>query len=238
MQMELSEKEKIVILNSDDLFHVMRRILLRENKISQEQEHFYIVCLNSINKILNIELVSLGAVDESIVKPTQVFRIAIQKGAVKIILAHNHPSGALHPSQADRDITDRMIQVGNIIHIKVEDHLIFTLDGYYAFSKRGLMEEIRGSKKFVPLYKEQEMIRKEAMKLGWTDGLKEGKKIGLERGIKKGKKEGKKEGLKEGKQIGLEKGIEKVAKQLKKNGASLELIISSTGLSKEEIENL
>lgn len=76
-----------------------------------------------------------------------------------------------------------MIQVGNIIHIEIVDHLIFTMDGYYAFSQKGLKENVRGSKKFVPLYKEQERIRKEAMKLGWADGLKEGKKIGLERGI-------------------------------------------------------
>lgn len=142
MQMELSEKEKTIIMNSDDLYHVMRQILLRENKISREQEHFRVVCLNSIDKILNIELVSLGAIDETIVKPTQVFRIAIQKGAVKIIICHNHVSGMLQPTEADRDLTDRMIQVGNIIHIKVEDHMIFTMDGYYAFSKKGLMEEI------------------------------------------------------------------------------------------------
>jgi len=54
-------------------------------------------------------------------------------------------------TQPDRGLTDRMVQVGNIIHIKVEDHMIFTLDGDYAFSKKGLMEAIRGSKKFVPL---------------------------------------------------------------------------------------
>jgi DNA repair protein RadC len=234
MQMELTEKEKIIILNSDDLYHVMRRILLRENKISQEQEHFWVVCLNSINKILNIELVSLGAVDETIVKPMQVFRIAIQKGAVKIIIVHNHVSGLLLPSPADRDLTDRMIQTGNIINIKVEDHMIFSLDGYYAFSKKGLMEEIRGSKKFVPLYKEKEMIRKEAMKLGWSDGLKEGKKIGLEKGLKKGLKEGEKKGREEGKKEGK---IE-IAKTMKKKGEPTERIAEYTGLSKKEIEKL
>jgi DNA repair protein RadC len=93
MQMELNEEEKIIVMNSDDLCHVMRQILLRENKISREQEHFYVICLNSINRILNIELVSLGAIYETIVKPMQVFRIAIQKGIVKIILSHNHVSG-------------------------------------------------------------------------------------------------------------------------------------------------
>ncbi|MCP5105061.1 MAG: hypothetical protein GY950_16860 [bacterium] len=69
MQMELTEKQKIRLLNSDDLYQVLRRILLRENKISREQEHFYVVCLNAVNRILNVELISLGAVDETTVKP-------------------------------------------------------------------------------------------------------------------------------------------------------------------------
>ena len=144
----------------------------------------------------------------------QVYRIAIQKGAVKVILTHNHPSGLLQPSEADRNLTDQMIQVGKIINIDVVDHLIFTLDGYYAFSTKGLMEEIRGSKKFVPAYKEQEMIRKEALKIG------------------------RKEGIKEGKKLGLEKGMEKVAKKSLKEGLSIDLISKLTGLSKEEIKKL
>jgi DNA repair protein RadC len=144
----------------------------------------------------------------------QVFRIAIQKGAIKVILAHNHPSGLLVPSPADRDLTDRMVQVGKIIHIEVSDHLIFTLDGFYAFSRKGLMAEIRGSKKYVPLYKEKESIRKEALRIG------------------------KKEGLKEGKKLGIEKGIEKVAKKMKKKGTAIEFISEITGLSKKDIEKL
>ncbi len=201
-------------MNSDELYQVMRRILLRENKIGREQEHFYVVCLNAVNRIINIELVSLGAIDETTVKPMQVFRIAIQKGAVKIILCHNHPSGQLAATEADRDLTDRMVQVGKILNVEVSDHLIFTPDGYYAFSKKGLMEEIRGSKKYVPLYKEKEMLRKEALKIG------------------------KKEGLKEGKKMGAEKEKVKMAKKMKKDGELIEKISRYTGLSKEEIEKL
>ncbi len=214
MQIELTKKQKIRVMNSDDLYHVMRQILLRENKIDQDQEHFWVVCLYGVNKIINIELVSLDTIDGTIVKPMQVFRVAIQKGAVKVILVHNHPGGELIPTRADRDLTDRMVQVGKIIHIEVCDHLIITLDGFYAFSKKGLMEEIRGSKKFVPLYKEKEMIRKEALKIGKMQGLKEGKQIG--------------------------KGREKIrmAKKLKKKGININIIAETSGLSKEEIERL
>ncbi len=218
MVIKLTEKQKITVMNSDDLYGVMRQILLRENKIDQDQEHFWVVCLNGLNKIINIELVSLGSVDATIVKPMQVFRIAIQKGAVKVILVHNHPSGTLIPTHADRDLTDRMVQVGKIIHIEVCDHLIITLDGFYPFSKKGLLEEIRGSKKFVPLYKEQERIRKEALKIGKLEGLREGKKLGMEKGEKK-------------KALAM-------AKESLKEGLSIELISKLTGLSKEEIEKL
>ncbi len=218
MVIKLTEKQKIRVMNSDDLYEVMRQILLRENKIDQDQEHFWVVCLNGLNKIINIELVGLGSVDTTIVKPMQIFRIAIQKGAVKVILVHNHPSGGLIPTHADRDLTDRMVQVGKIIHIEVCDHLIITLDGFYAFSKKGLLEEIRGSKKFVPLYKEQERIRKEALKIGKLEGLREGKKLGMEKGAK-------------GKAL-------EMAKKMKQKGESIKKIVEYTGLSKEEIEKL
>ncbi|HLP48282.1 MAG TPA: JAB domain-containing protein [Candidatus Kapabacteria bacterium] len=222
MQVKLTEKQKIIAANPDAVYQVMREILLWENEIDRDQEHFWCICLNSINKILNIELISLGSIDETIITPMQVFRIALQKGAVKLILVHNHPSGMLVPSSKDIDITDRMIQVGLIHNIEVCDHLIISPGGYYAFSKKGLLEEIRGSKKYVPLYIEKERIRNEGLKLGRTEGLKEGKQIGLEKGIKEGEKKGKIE----------------IAGEMKKNGIAIDIITKITRLSKKEIEQL
>lgn len=230
MQVKLTEKQKIIATNPEAVYQVMREILLWENEIDRDQEHFWCICLNNINMIINIELVSLGSVDEAIITPMQIFRIAIQKGAVRVILVHNHPSGMLVPSPRDIDVTDRMIQVGLIHHIEVCDHLIISMDGYYAFSKKGLMEEIRGSKKYVPLYVEKERIRNEGLKLGRMNGLKEGKQIGLEKGMEKGIKEGMKEGEKKGK-------IE-TARELKKDGVAIDLIVKYTKLSQEEIEKL
>lgn len=226
MQVKLTEKQKIIAANADAVYQVMREILLWENEIDRDQEHFWCICLNSINMILNIELVSLGSVDETIITPMQVFRIAIQKGAVKLILVHNHPSGLLVPSQKDLDITDRMIQAGLILKVEVCDHLIISPDGYYAFNEKGLLEEIKKSKKYVPPYIEKENIRNEAIKLGQMKGLKEGKQIGLEKGIGKGIIKG----IKEGK-------IE-TARELKKNGVDIDIIVKSTSLSKREIEKL
>jgi len=196
------------------VFKVMKQILMRENEIERDQEHVWIVCLAANNKILNIELISLGAIDEAIIKPMQVFRIAILKGAVKLIMIHNHPTGELVPTLTDQDITDRMIQVGNIVNVQVIDHLIISEKHYYSFDDHGLMEKLRESKKWVPRYKEEERIRKEALKLG----------------EKKGRQEGKKEGERS-------KAV-KMARKMKKSGESIEKILKYSGLSKKEVEEL
>jgi len=214
MNIELTEEQKIKILNSSDVYMVMRHILMRENKIERDHEHVYVVCLAPNNKILNIELVSLGAINETVLQPMQVFRIALIKGAVKLILVHNHPHGDLEPSEGDKDITDRMIQVGNIVNVEVLDHLIITELYFYSFKDDGLMAELQKSTKWVPTFVEIDRIKKEALKLG----------------EKKGRKEGKKEGEKS-------KAI-KMAKKSLKEGLTVDLISRITGLSVEEIEKL
>ncbi len=100
------------MLNSRDIFLIMQHILLRENKIGRSKEHFWVVCLSNSNRVLLIELISLGNAKKSIVDPTEIFSFALQKRAVKVIMVHNHPAGELQPSTDDEDITDRMYQVG------------------------------------------------------------------------------------------------------------------------------
>ncbi|UCH95803.1 MAG: JAB domain-containing protein [Candidatus Aminicenantes bacterium] len=211
MNVELTKEQKIKILNSSDVYKVMRQILLRENKIQRDQEHVWAVCLSANNKILVVELVSLGAINETILTPMQVFRIALMKGAVSIILVHNHPQdGDLVPSEADKDTTDRMIQVGNIVNLKVIDHLIITEKFFFSFEDDGLMEELRQSKKYVPGYIEVERIRKEALNIG--------KELGEKKGEKKGKKD--------------------TAIKMLKDGLSIDTISKYTGLKGDEIKKL
>ena len=214
MNVELTEEQKIKILNSSDVYTVMKHILMRENKIERSHEHVWCVCLAPNNKILNIELVSLGAIDETVLKPMQVFRIALIKGAVRLILVHNHPDGELKPSEGDKDVTDRMIQVGNIVNVEVLDHLIITELYFYSFKDEGLMAELQRSTKWVPTFIEIDRIKKEAVKLG--------------------EKKGRKEGLKEGEK----RKAKKMAKKMKKEREPIEKIINYTGLSREEIEEL
>lgn len=162
MQVKLSELEKIRVLNSEDIYSIMQRVLMRENKIERNKEHFWILGLAQNNRILYIELISLGTINKTLVEPMEVFSIALQKRTVKVILAHNHPSGAVKASDEDKDITDRLIQVGNIIKIKVMDHLIITEKKYNSFKDTGLMDVLEKSTKYVPKYILQERLKKEA----------------------------------------------------------------------------
>lgn len=183
MDIQLTETEKIKILNSDDIYGIMQKVLLREQKIDQNREHFWVIGLENNNRILFIELVSLGTVNQALVKPMEVFSLALQKRAVKIIICHNHPSGELKPSDADKDITDKLIQVGIIVNTPVLDHLIISTKSYLSFADIGLFQELELSTKYVPPYKLAEKIRKEATEIAKrqerTEIAKELKRDGL-----------------------------------------------------------
>ncbi len=165
MNIELTENERIKILNSDDIYGIMQRILLREDKIDQNREHFWVIGLENNNRILFIELISLGTVNKALVEPMEVFSFALQKRAVKIMLCHNHPSGELKPSEADHDITDRLIQVGIIVNTHVADHLIITPTTYLSFENTGLLAELKLSTKYVPNYVLEQRIADEAAEI-------------------------------------------------------------------------
>ncbi|RUT71884.1 DNA repair protein [Flavobacterium cupreum] len=181
MNVKITDKDKISVTNPDDLYEIMRRILLRDNKIDREKEHFWMIGLNMANIILYIELVSMGSVKSTQVEPMNVFRVAVLKGATSVIALHNHPSGSLTPSEEDKDATDRLIQVGRILDIKLTDHLIITTEKYMSFLNTGLMAQLEKSLKYVPPYlieqriveikkKQEQELKKEKQK---TDKFKE-----------------------------------------------------------------
>jgi DNA repair protein RadC len=173
MQVKLNELEKIRLLNSDDIYLVMQRILMRENKIERNKERFWIIGLAANNRILYIELISIGSIRQTLVEPMEVFSIALQKRTVKIILVHNHPSGSMKPSDADKDITDKLIQVGLFLNIPVEDHLIISEKSFYSFGDSGLLNDLRINTRYLLPYKVQENMKKEAEKIGKQKGKTE-----------------------------------------------------------------
>ena len=172
MYIKLTASQKVKILCSDDIYGIMQRVLLRENKIDRNREHFWTISLDNVHKILNIELVSLGTVNETLVAPMEVFSVPLQKRAVKLILIHNHPSGEIQPSEVDKDITDRLIQVGRIMHLPVLDHLIITEKTYYSFADSGLLDELKQSTKYVPAYELKKRYEEEAKAVGEEKGEK------------------------------------------------------------------
>lgn len=170
MNIELSNDQKIKILCSDDLYSIMQQVLLREQKIDQNREHLWTVSLDSAHRVLNIELVSMGTVNSTPVEPMEVFSVPLQKRTVKLMIVHNHPSGELKPSDADKDITDRLIQVGKIINVPVLDHLIITDKSYYSFLDHGVMEELEQSLKYVPAFEIKRRYEKQAQEIGEAKG--------------------------------------------------------------------
>ncbi|MGM5485148.1 MAG: RadC family protein [Nanobdellota archaeon] len=90
----------------------------------KKREHFYALFLDTKNRVIKKELISVGTLNQSIVHPRDVFREAIRNSAASIILMHNHPSGDPQPSEEDRKITEVMKRSGELIGIKVLDHIV------------------------------------------------------------------------------------------------------------------
>jgi DNA repair protein RadC len=103
----------------------------------RKQENFLSITINGANEVLNVRVVSIGLVDRSPVHPREVFADALADRASGIIVAHNHPSGGLEPSEHDLDITLQLRKAGEIMGIELLDHIIFNRNSYYSFLESG-----------------------------------------------------------------------------------------------------
>lgn len=102
-------------------------------------EEFWIVYLNNSNKVLQTMQLSKGGITGTLVDVRLVFKSAIQLGAVAVILGHNHPSGTLKPSNADRALTQKLKVAGESLDIKVLDHVIVTENSYFSFADENIL---------------------------------------------------------------------------------------------------
>lgn len=100
-------------------------------------EEFKILLLNQSNKVLGMYEVSSGGIAGTSVDLRLIFAAAIKANAVSLIMIHNHPSGQVKPSDADKQITNKVREAGNIIDVKLLDHLIITPETYYSFADEG-----------------------------------------------------------------------------------------------------
>lgn len=100
-------------------------------------EQFKIILLSTSNRVLGIFEVSTGGINGVLVDQRVIFAAALKANACQIILSHNHPSGNLKPSIVDLQLTKNLVECGKIMNIKVIEHIIITVDGYYSFCDEG-----------------------------------------------------------------------------------------------------
>ncbi len=129
---EAMERKKITSSNS--VFEFVQPII---GELPHEE--FWILYLNNSNKIIKSSQLSKGGITGTIVDVRLAFKEALQLGAVGIILAHNHPSGTLKPSQADIQLTKKLKSAGESLDIKVLDHLIITEKAYFSFADENML---------------------------------------------------------------------------------------------------
>ncbi|RIW12983.1 DNA repair protein [Algoriphagus lacus] len=121
--------------SSKDAFHLLAR--LWDVETLEFVESFKIILLNRANRVLGVSQIGVGGTSAVIVDPKLVFVTALKANAHSMILAHNHPSGELIPSEPDRKITRKLVEIGRILDIAILDHLIVTPDSYFSFADEG-----------------------------------------------------------------------------------------------------
>lgn len=107
--------------------------------ISESKEYFFTMHMDGKNRISCLDCVSVGSLNQSIVHPREVFKTALLSSAAAIILVHNHPTGDPSPSSEDIAITRRLKEAGELLGIRVLDHIIIGTDGTCSFVERGLV---------------------------------------------------------------------------------------------------
>ena len=124
------------IMNPEDAYKAITEITSVEE---EAQEVFGILILNTKNKIVAVHEVSRGTLNSSLVCPREVFKPAVLHNAAAIVCFHNHPSGDPEPSKEDIRTTKRLVEAGEIMGIKIFDHIIVGDDGYVSLKERGVV---------------------------------------------------------------------------------------------------
>ncbi len=110
----------------------------------KDRESFVVIYLDTRNGVIDIEELFLGTVDASAVYPREVLRQALLKNATGLILIHNHPSGSLEPSEADKALTKRFLKACSLVDLRLLDHIIVAgPSSYFSFSETGLLDSLK-----------------------------------------------------------------------------------------------
>lgn len=122
------------ILSPNDAYE-----MIKEQLEGLDREQFIIACLNTKNEPTNISVVSVGTLNKAIVHPREVFKTAILSNAASIMAFHNHPSGETTPSQQDIQLTNRLYEAGELLSIKLLDHLIIGDRTFTSLKEKGYL---------------------------------------------------------------------------------------------------
>lgn len=129
----LTEERSPQVLSAEDAWKMCADI--RDSK----REHFAAFYLDTQHQLIERQIISVGTLNSSLVHPREVFEPAIRLHAANIIVAHNHPSGILAPSEEDRQITKRICAAGEIVGVSVLDHVIVSRTAYFSFEEEHLL---------------------------------------------------------------------------------------------------
>ena len=133
----IAKQERIKISNSQDAF---KAILSNWNKNTIElHEEFKVLLLNRANEVLGVHTVSKGGITATVVDIRILFAVALKSASTSIVLAHNHPSGNLKPSEADKKLYEKVKKASEYLDIQVLDNMIITKAGFYSFADRNLI---------------------------------------------------------------------------------------------------
>jgi len=131
---ELEAPQRNKITCSNDAYNYMY-----ESLVDVPHEEFWVIYLNRANVILKKERTTSGGITGTVVDARLIFKTAVDQLACGIILVHNHPSGNKEPSQADKQLTQKLKEAGKLLDIPVMDHIIFTDNEYFSFADEGLL---------------------------------------------------------------------------------------------------
>jgi len=132
------KKNLAPIITPDDAYNLVKRYR------NLPQEHFIVITLNGAHEPITVSIVSIGLINRTIIHPREVFIRAIQDMAAAIIVCHNHPSGTLRASPEDDEITERVCNAGELLGIRVLDHIIFSKNGYASMRQEGYLKNQQG----------------------------------------------------------------------------------------------
>ena len=113
--------------------------MIKEQLEVLDREQFIIACLNTKNEPINITVVSVGSLNKAIVHPREVFKTAILSNAASVMAFHNHPSGDTTPSDQDIQLTHRLVEAGELLGIKLLDHLIIGGGSFTSLKEKGYL---------------------------------------------------------------------------------------------------